>query len=84
MTPAQLSTLRVHQRRKPPSVAFQIARSILTLAIRLIHRLAVNSRTSGPSTLVVRIDIIDMHDDAGVCHIRGKWRIEMMLLGYPV
>jgi hypothetical protein len=56
---------RVHRRRKPLSVDFQIARAILALAIRLIHGLAVNLRTRGTSTLLVRIDIIDMNDAAG-------------------
>jgi hypothetical protein len=33
---------------------------------------------------VVGIDIIDMNEEAGVRHIRGTWRIEMVLRGDPM
>jgi hypothetical protein len=65
-------------------VTFQISRAVLTLAVRLIDRLAVDPGTRGTSPLVVRVDVIDMDDEASVGHIDGTWRIELMLCGDAV
>jgi hypothetical protein len=72
-------TLHVQRRRKPPSVAFKIARSILSLTIRLTDRLAVDSGTRLASVLVVRINIIDVDHQARVRHIDGDRRVEVVL-----
>ena len=50
-------------------MTFWITRSIFPLTVRLIDRLAVNSGAGGASALVVRVDIIDAHDQACVCRI---------------
>jgi hypothetical protein len=62
-------------------VTFQIPRPIFTLTIRLIDRFAVDAGTRGTSALVVRVDVIDLNDQAGICHIDGERRIEMVLRG---
>jgi hypothetical protein len=49
--------------RKPPSVPFKIPRAILALPIWLIDRLRIDERTGRPRALVVRIDIIHMHEE---------------------
>jgi hypothetical protein len=43
-------------------MTFEVARSIFTLTIRLIDRLAVDARTCRTSALVVRVDIVDVDD----------------------
>jgi hypothetical protein len=73
--------LRLHRRRKPPSVAFTISRSILTLTVRLIDRLAIDSGARRSGALVVRIDIIDVDDQARIRNIDGERRVELMLGG---
>ena len=65
-------------------MAFKIAGSIFTLTIRLIDRLAVDVGTRRTSALVVSVDIIDVDDQAGICHIDGEGRVEMMLGGNAV
>jgi hypothetical protein len=65
-------------------VAFKIARSIFTLTIRLIDRLAVDVGTRRTSALVVCVDIIDVDDQAGIRHIDGEGRVEIMLGGNAV
>jgi hypothetical protein len=58
-------------------VAFQVPRPVFTLTIRLIDGLAVDVGTRRTSALVVRVDVIDVDDQAGICHIYGERRIEM-------
>jgi hypothetical protein len=62
-------------------VAFQVPRAIFTLTIRLIDRLAVDVGTRRTRALVVRVDVIDVDDEAGICHIYGERRIEIVLSG---
>ena len=62
-------------------MAFRIARPIFTLAVRLIDRLAVDAGARGASLLVVRVDVIDLDDQAGICHVDGARRVEMVLGG---
>jgi hypothetical protein len=62
-------------------VTFQVPCPVFTLPIRLIDRLAIDAGTRRPSVLVVRIDVIDEDDQAGIRHIYGERRIEMMLDG---
>ena len=62
-------------------MAFRIARPVFTLAVRLIDRLAVDAGTGGARVLVVRVDVIDLDDQAGICHVDAARRVEMMLGG---
>lgn len=74
-------TLSVHRRREPPAVAFRIARPVFPLAVRLIDRFAVDARTRSAGVLVVRVDIIDLDDQPGICHVYSGGRVEMVLGG---
>ena len=65
-------------------MAFEIARTVFTLAIRLIHGRAVYESTRSTSTLVVGVDIVHIHEEAGARDIFGSWRVEMMLCGHSV
>jgi hypothetical protein len=62
-------------------VAFRIARPVFTLAVRLIDRLAVDAGTGGARVLVVRVDVIDLDDQAGIRHVDAARRVEMVLGG---
>jgi hypothetical protein len=62
-------------------VAFGIARSIFSLAVGLILRLAVNLRTRRQGTLVVGIDVIHMHDEATAGDGR---RVQVVFRGHAV
>jgi len=81
---AHFGSPNAHRCRKPPSVTLWITRSIFTLIVRLIDRLAVNSGTGRASALVVCVDIIDANDQARVRHIDTERRIEMMFCGGAV
>lgn len=65
-------------------MAFEIARTVFTLAIRLIHGRAIYEGTCSTSTLVVGVDIVHIHEEAGVRDILGSWRVEMMRRSHPV
>jgi hypothetical protein len=62
-------------------MAFRIARPVFTLAVRLIDRLVVDAGARGARLLVVRIDVIDLDDQAGICHVDATRRVEMVLGG---
>jgi hypothetical protein len=68
----------MHRRGEPPTVAFEIARTVFSLAIRLVHRRAVYEGTCGASPLVMGVDIVHIHKEAGVRDILGSGRVEMM------
>jgi hypothetical protein len=59
-------------------VAFEIARPVFTLTVRLVDRLAVDLSTLSTSALVMCVDIIDVDDQAGIRYIDGARRVEMM------
>jgi len=52
-------------------VSFKIPRPVLALPIGLIDRLRIDERTSGARLLVVRIDIIHVHEETGIRDVRG-------------
>jgi hypothetical protein len=60
-------------------VTFTIACPVFALAIRLVDGLTVDVGTCRPSTLIVRVDIIHLNEQAGVGHICCNRRIEMIL-----
>jgi hypothetical protein len=65
-------------------MAFQISRAVLPLTVRLIDWLRVDEGTGRTSALVVRIDIVDMHEESGIRHVSGQRRIEAMFRRYAV
>src|SRR5258708_7804454 len=69
---------------KPPSVSFETSRAILALPIWLIDRLRVDDRPRHACAPVVRVDIIDMHDQAGVGNISVQRGVEVMLRRHAV
>jgi hypothetical protein len=69
---------------KPPSVSFKIPRAILALPIWLIDRLRIDERTSRTCSLVVRIDIIHVHEEARISHVRDQGGIESMFRRHAV
>ena len=80
------SVLALNRRRsgKPPSVSFKIPHAVLALPIRLIDRLRIDERTSRTSPLVVRIDIIHIHEETRIRHISGQRGIESMFRGHAM
>jgi hypothetical protein len=63
--------LSAHRCRKPQTVLLGITRSVFTLTVRLIDRRAVDSGACRVCVKVVRVDIVDMDDQARVRHIRS-------------
>jgi hypothetical protein len=53
-------------------VTFQVSRPIFTLTIWLVDRLAVDVGTRRARALVVRVDVVDVDEQAGICHIDGE------------
>ena len=63
---------------------FRIPRAILALPIWLIDRLRIDERTSRACSLVVRIDIIHVHEEARISNVRDQWGIESMFRRHAV
>ena len=57
---------------------FEIACAILALTVRLIDRLAVDARARRPRVLEVRVDIVNLDDQARIRDVGGKRRLEAM------
>jgi hypothetical protein len=62
----------------------RIACAVFALTVRLIDRLAVDAGARRTSALEVCVDIIDVDDQAGIRHVDGERRVEMMLGGHAV
>jgi hypothetical protein len=60
-------------------VPFKIPRAILALPIGLIDRLRIDERTRRAGPLVVRIDIVHVHEETRIRDVRGQWGIEAMV-----
>ena len=60
-------------------MTFKVTHAVFALAIRLIGRLAVDARACRASVLIVRVDVIDEDDQAGVCHVCSERRLEIVL-----
>jgi len=65
-------------------VPFKITSAILALPIRLIDRLRIDERTSRARPLVVRIDIVHMHEETRIRDVRGQRGSEPMFCRYAV
>jgi hypothetical protein len=65
-------------------VPFKIPRAILALPVWLIDRLRIDERTSRARPLVVRIDIIHMHEETRVRDVRGQRGSEPMFRRHAV
>jgi hypothetical protein len=65
-------------------MSFKIPRAILALAIWLIDRLGIDDRTSRARALVVRVDIIHVHEETGIRHVRGERGIEPKFRGHAM
>jgi hypothetical protein len=65
-------------------VPFEIPRAVLALPIWLIDRLRIDERTSRARPLVVRIDIIDMHEETRIRDVSGQRGSEPMFRRYAV
>jgi hypothetical protein len=59
-------------------VALEVTRSVLTLAVRLIDRFTVDAGARRPGALVVRIDVVDVDNQAGIRDIGGARRFEIV------
>ena len=55
---------------------FEIPRAVLALPVWLIDRLRIDDRASRARPLVVRIDIVHMHEETRVRDVRGQRGIE--------
>jgi hypothetical protein len=65
-------------------VPFKIPRAVLALPIWLIDRLRIDERTSRARPLVVRIDIIHIHEEARIRDVRGQRGMEPMFRRHAV
>jgi hypothetical protein len=65
-------------------VTFEIPRTVLALPIGLIDRLRIDEGARGARPLVVRIDIIYMHEETCIRDIRRQRGSEAMFAGYSV
>ncbi len=80
------SALTLNRRRcaEPPSVPFEVPRTVLALPVGLIDGRRIDTRTSRTSPLVVRIDIIHMHEETRVRDVRGQRGTELMFRGHAM
>ena len=58
-----------HWRRKPPAMAFRIARPVLALPVRLVSGFRVYARTGGTGASEVCVNVRDVHDKPGTGHV---------------
>jgi hypothetical protein len=65
-------------------VPFKIPRAIFALPIWLIDRLRIDDRTGRARPLVMRIDIVDMHEETGIRDVSGQRGIEPMFRRHAV
>lgn len=65
-------------------MTLEVARLILTLAIRLISRFVLYPSTGGPRAGKVSVDVRDVHHQPGARYIDGLWRSQLVLGGHSV
>jgi len=65
-------------------VPFRIPSAVLALPVWLIDRLRVDDRTSRARPLVVRIDIVHVHEETRIRDVRGQRGSETMFRRYAV
>jgi len=57
---------------------FEVPRAVLALPVRLIDRWRIDARTSRASPLIVRIDIVHMHEETRIRDVRVQRGAESM------
>jgi len=62
----------------------RVARAVLALPVRLIDRCRIDARASGARPLVMRVDIVDVHEETRIRDVRGERGIEPVLGGHAV
>jgi hypothetical protein len=60
-------------------VTFRVPRAVLTLTVWLIDRLTVDAGPGPTRTVVMRIDIVDVDEQAGMRDGSGQRRLELIL-----
>jgi hypothetical protein len=69
---------------EPPSVPFKISRAVLALSIRLIDWLRIDASTGPSGLLVMRIDVVHVHEETRIRDVSGLRGIEVMFRDHTV